>query len=127
MYKRQDLNDISWTAKTYDEEPITATSLLYPDSTDESARNVTTTRLQLAFETLYGSYCITERPKMIYNESTKQFVLLWHADGPLYNSKDLSGWVAGGCVGTVSYTHLPSNATLTQALEQLEQAVNEAV
>ena len=36
---------------------------------------------------------------MIYNESTKQFVLLWHADGPLYNSKDLSGWVAGGCVG----------------------------
>lgn len=33
---------------------------------------------------------------MIYNESTKQFVLLWHADGPLYNSKDLSGWVAGG-------------------------------
>ena len=90
-----DLNDISWTAKTYDEEPITATSLLYPDSTDESVRNVTTTRLQLAFETLY----ITERPKMIYNDSTKQFVLLWHADGPLYNSKDLSGWVAGGCVG----------------------------
>ena len=94
-----DLNDISWTAKTYDEEPITATSLLYPDSTDGSVRNVTTTRLQLAFETLYGSYCITERPKMIYNESTKQFVLLWHADGPLYNSKDLSDWVAGGCVG----------------------------
>ena len=94
-----DLNDISWTAKTYDEEPITATSLLYPDSTDESVRNVTTTRLQLAFETLYGSYCVTERPKMIYNESTKQFVLIWHADGPLYNSKDLSDWVAGGCVG----------------------------
>lgn len=46
-------------------------------------RNVTTTRLQLAFETLYGSYCVTERPKMIYNESTKQFVLIWHADGPL--------------------------------------------
>lgn len=94
-----DLNDISWTAKTYDEEPITATSLLYPDSTDESVRNVTTTRLQLAFETLYGSYCVTERPKMIYNESTKQFVLFWHADGPLYNNKDLSDWVAGGCVG----------------------------
>ena len=94
-----DLNDISWTAKTYDEEPITATSLLYPDSTDESVRNVTTTRLQLAFETLYGNYCITERPKMIYNESTKQFVLIWHADGPLYNSKDLNNWVAGGCVG----------------------------
>lgn len=94
-----DLNDISWTAKTYDEEPITATSLLYPDSTDKSVRNVTTTRLQLAFETLYGSYCVTERPKMIYNESTKQFVLFWHADGPLYNNKDLSDWVAGGCVG----------------------------
>ena len=93
------LNDISWTAKTYDEEPITATSLLYPDSTDKSVRNVTTTRLQLAFETLYGSYCVTERPKMIYNESTKQFVLFWHADGPLYNNKDLGDWVAGGCVG----------------------------
>ena len=94
-----DLNDISWTAKTYDEEPITATSLLYPDSTDTNVRNVTTTRLQLAFETLYGNYCVTERPKMIYNESTKQFVLFWHADGPLYNNKDLSDWVAGGCVG----------------------------
>lgn len=62
-------------------------------------RNVTTTRLQLAFETLYGSYCVTERPKMIYNESTKQFVLIWHADGPLYNNDKLNSWVAGGCVG----------------------------
>lgn len=94
-----DLNDISWTAKSYDEEPITATSLLYPDSQDDSVRNVTTTRLQLAFETLYGSYCVTERPKMIYNESTKQFVLIWHADGPLYNNDKLNSWVAGGCVG----------------------------
>lgn len=94
-----DLNDISWTAKRYDEEPITATSLLYPDSTDSTVRNVTTTRLQLAFETLYGNYCVTERPKMIYNESTKQFVLIWHADGPLYNNDKLNSWVAGGCVG----------------------------
>ena len=97
-----DANDISWTAKSYDEEPITATSLLYPDSQDDSVRNVTTTRLQLAFETLYGSYCVTERPKMIYNESTKQFVLIWHADGPLYNNDKLNRWVAGGCVGNCS-------------------------
>ena len=95
----KDLNDISWTAKSYDEDPITASSLLYPDSTDEKVRNVTTTRLQLAFETLYGNYCVTERPKMIYNESTKQFVLIWHADGPLYNTEKLYNWVKGGCVG----------------------------
>ncbi|MCI8529691.1 MAG: hypothetical protein HFH82_11170 [Lachnospiraceae bacterium] len=94
------LYDTAWTAKTYDETPITASSFLYPDSKTQGT--VQTTPLQLAFEGLYGNYCITERPKMIYNESTKKFIIVFHADGILYNNKDLNDWVAGGCVGNCS-------------------------
>ena len=38
--------------------------------------------LAKAFKYLYAGYCIAERPKMLYNESTKKYVLLYHADGP---------------------------------------------
>ncbi len=91
------LFDTSWTAKTYDETVITASSFLYPDSRTQGT--VQTTPLQLAFEGMYGGYCITERPKMVYNEGTKKFIIVFHADGPLYNSKDLNTWVAGGLNG----------------------------
>ncbi|RZS94435.1 family 43 glycosylhydrolase [Cuneatibacter caecimuris] len=94
------LYDTSWTAKSYDETVITASSFLYPDSA--AAGTVTTTPLQLAFEALYGDYCITERPKMIYNESTGKFVIVFHADGVLYNNEALNQWVAGGCQGNCS-------------------------
>ena len=96
------LYDTTWIAKSYDETAMTATSLLYPDSYDESVRNVSTTPLQLAFETLYGNYCITERPKVIYNESTGKYVMVFHSDGPLYNNETLNEWVADGCEGTMS-------------------------
>lgn len=91
--------DTAWTAKSYDESSITAASFLYPDSTEESVRTQTTSPLQLAFEGLYGDYCITERPKVVYNESTEQFVLVFHADGPLYNNEALNEWMADGCEG----------------------------
>lgn len=91
------LFDTSWTAKTYDETVITASSFLYPDS--QTQRTIQTTPLQLAFEGMYGGYCITERPKMVYNELTKKFIIVFHADGPLYNSKDLNTWVTGGLNG----------------------------
>ena len=35
-----------------------------------------------AFKYLYTGYGIAERPKMLYNETTKKYVLVWHADGP---------------------------------------------
>lgn len=54
------LYDTSWTARSYDETPITASSFLYLDSRTEGT--VSTIPLQLAFEGLYGNYCITERP-----------------------------------------------------------------
>lgn len=92
-----DDHDVSWVAKSYDETEITASSFLYPDSQTEGTQ--TTTALQLAFEGLYGGYCITERPKVVYNESTEQYVMVFHADGPLYNSADLNSWVEGGCQG----------------------------
>lgn len=92
-----DDHDVSWVAKSYDETEITASSFLYPDSQTEGTQ--TTTSLQLAFEGLYGGYCITERPKVVYNETSGQYVMVFHADGPLYNSADLNSWVAGGCQG----------------------------
>lgn len=97
-----DAHDVNWVAKSYDETPITASSFLYPDSQDESVRTQQTTPLQLAFEGLYGGYCITERPKVIYNETSQQYVMIFHADGVLYNNADLNSWVAGGCQGNCS-------------------------
>lgn len=95
-------HDVNWVAAAYDETPITASSFLYPDSKDESVSTQQTTPLQLAFEGLYGGYCITERPKVIYNDSTDQYVMVFHADGVLYNNADLNSWVAGGCQGNCS-------------------------
>lgn len=92
-----DEHDVNWVAKSYDETKITASSFLYPDSQTDGTQ--TTTALQLAFEGLYGGCCITERPKVVYNETNDQYVMVFHADGPLYNSADLNAWVAGGCEG----------------------------
>ncbi|MBO5373028.1 MAG: hypothetical protein J6A75_09990 [Lachnospiraceae bacterium] len=38
--------------------------------------------LERAFKYLYSGYCIAERPKMLYNESTKQYVIVYHVDAP---------------------------------------------
>ena len=97
-----DAHDVNYVAKSYDERTITASSFLYPDSKVEKVRTQQTTPLQLAYEGLYGGYCITERPKVIYNESTRQYVMVFHADGALYNNADLSAWVGGGCQGNCS-------------------------
>ena len=92
--------DTTWTAKSYDETQFETSSFLYPDSQTEGTQ--TTSALQLAFEGLYGDYCITERPKMIYNEFTGKFVIVFHADGPLYNNETLNQWVANDCEGQMS-------------------------
>ena len=89
--------DISWIAKSYDETKVEAGSFLYPDSKTNGTQTVS--RLQLAFEGMYGNYCITERPKMVYNEKTKKFVIIFHADGPLYNNEKLYNWVKNGMQG----------------------------
>ncbi|GAF65484.1 putative glcosyl hydrase [Bacillus sp. TS-2] len=52
--------------------------------------------LQIAFEHLYGRYNIVERPKVIYNEQTKKYVMVYHADGPQYTNEDLVDWVKRG-------------------------------
>lgn len=46
-------------------------------------------KLELAFWNLYTGYCIAERPKMLYNEGTGQYVVVYHQDAP-----------AGGAVKT---------------------------
>ncbi len=38
--------------------------------------------LAKAYKYLYSGYCIAERPKMLYNETTQKYVLIYHADGP---------------------------------------------
>jgi len=38
--------------------------------------------LRLAFDRTYGYYAIMERPKMLYNDNTGKYVLVYHVDGP---------------------------------------------
>jgi len=38
--------------------------------------------LRLAFDRAYAYYSIMERPKMLYNDTTKQYVIVYHVDGP---------------------------------------------
>lgn len=38
--------------------------------------------LRLAFDRTYAYYTIMERPKMIYNDATGQYVIVYHVDGP---------------------------------------------
>ncbi|UFU02900.1 discoidin domain-containing protein [Ruania suaedae] len=45
---------------------------------------------------LNGNINIMERPKMLYNELTGKFVIIYHADGPLASSPDLIDWVRDG-------------------------------
>lgn len=45
---------------------------------------------------LNGNINIMERPKMLYNELTGKFVIIYHADGPLPDNPDLVEWVRDG-------------------------------
>lgn len=83
--------DTSWKARSYDETPMETTDL-----TEPNGALMKTTRLALAFQILYGRYSVAERPKMIYNSSTKKFVIAYHADGPLYDNSDLVAWYKAG-------------------------------
>ncbi|MDF2938566.1 MAG: S-layer domain protein, partial [Paenibacillaceae bacterium] len=38
--------------------------------------------LRLAFDRTYAYYTIMERPKLLYNEQTRKYVIVYHADGP---------------------------------------------
>ncbi|SDD03915.1 Ig-like domain (group 4) [Paenibacillus sp. UNCCL117] len=38
--------------------------------------------LELAFHRTYAYYTIMERPKMLYNDKTKKYVIAYHVDGP---------------------------------------------
>ncbi|GBF71863.1 hypothetical protein PA598K_00076 [Paenibacillus sp. 598K] len=58
-YSRSDDAAFDYTSATYDEA-----------------------NLRLAFDRTYAYYSIMERPKMLYNDTTKQYVLVYHVDGP---------------------------------------------
>lgn len=58
--------------------------------------------LELAFQVLYGQYNIVERPKVIYNEATGQFVAIYHADSPSYRNTANNDWI-NACRATANY------------------------
>ena len=58
--------------------------------------------LQLAFRNLYSGYCIVERPKMLYNESTGKYVLVYHADGP--SDANIAAWLKDNSKSPSRYT-----------------------
>ncbi|OUS71122.1 hypothetical protein B1748_27310 [Paenibacillus sp. MY03] len=58
-YSRSNDGDFDYAAATYDEAS-----------------------LRLAFDRTYAYYTIMERPKMLYNDKTNQYVIVYHVDGP---------------------------------------------
>lgn len=56
----------------------------YATEIDESGKFVKydEEHLLVGFTNLYRTYCIIERPKMIYNKQHNNFVLIFHSDGP---------------------------------------------
>lgn len=95
------LIDTTWTAKSYDETEIETTDPADPANVNTMGK---TTILELAFQDLFGRYCIVERPKMLYNNKTKKFIIAYHADRPLYDNKDLYNWVKNGADPTDTNT-----------------------
>ncbi|KAA8816899.1 leucine-rich repeat domain-containing protein, partial [Bifidobacterium vespertilionis] len=51
--------------------------------------------LKIGFEYLYGMYNIVERPKVVYNKATKQFVAIFHSDGAVNANADRIKWIEG--------------------------------
>lgn len=49
------------------------------------------TNLIVGYRYLYKSYCIIERPKMLYNKKYNNYVMLFHADGP--NDQQITDWL----------------------------------
>ena len=58
--------------------------------------------LRLAFRNLFSGYCIVERPKMLYNESTGKYVLVYHADGP--SDANIAAWLKDNSKSPSRYT-----------------------
>ena len=67
----------------------------YVTSRDDAGRatGYDEVNLRLGFEYLYGMYNIVERPKMIFNSATNEYVIIFHADGPLNANADRIAWV----------------------------------
>ena len=58
--------------------------------------------LRTAFRNLFSGYCIVERPKMLYNESTGKYVLIYHADGP--SDANIAAWLKNPSSSPSRYT-----------------------
>src|SRR5690606_10981363 len=50
-------------------------------SFDYAAASYDEASLRLAFDRTYAYYTIMDRPKMLYNDTTNQYVIVYHVDG----------------------------------------------
>lgn len=96
----------SWAEMTAPDEEVSQMDIDMAKAFVEAYRNDDGTYdeedLLLAFRYLYTGYCITERPKMLYNESTGQYVLVWHADGP--SDENIAKWLNDPSYSPSRYT-----------------------
>ena len=53
------------------------------------------------FTNLYQTYCVVSRPKFLYNRKYNNYVLLFHADGPL--DSDVIKWINDGMPSYFGY------------------------
>lgn len=57
--------------------------------------------LMTGFVNLYQTYCVVSRPKFLYNKKYNNYVLIFHADGPL--DTDIIKWINDGMPTNFGY------------------------
>ncbi|NMN00606.1 S-layer protein [Bifidobacterium sp. DSM 109958] len=88
--------------------------------------------LRLGFEYLYGMYNIVERPKVVYNKATKQFVAIFHSDGATNANGDRISWIEGltnsglGATGGKEYFAQNGNTGSRYSRAQIGYAVSDS-
>ena len=95
-----------WAKMSEPAEDVTQEDIDMAKEFVEAYRNADGTydeeNLELAFRNLYSGYCIVERPKMLYNESTDQYVLIFHSDGP--SDANIAKWLQDPSSSPSRYT-----------------------
>ena len=94
----QELKDLANSdADTEDAKSARAFIKPYVTATDASGKATAYDEesLKIGFEYLYGMYNIVERPKVVYNKTTKKFVAIFHSDGSTNANADRINWVEG--------------------------------
>lgn len=96
--KKQNVDDLAASSRAFLKAYVTEWNA------DGTAKAYDEDSLRMAFVNLYGIGNIVERPKMIYNATTKQYVIIFHGDGT-WSGWDYetgrSGWANGNMIDWV--------------------------